>query len=111
MYGDNQEDQDLVRTFKDGKLKPDTFSEQRLQAFPPACSVLMVMLSRCVSPPRTFEKSLTRSANRFHNWVVEELAAINENGRFNKPKANLDEEKAKKAWAKYDNDLFQTGRL
>ncbi|PYH33482.1 peroxidase/cytochrome P450 family protein [Aspergillus neoniger CBS 115656] len=93
LYGDDQEDQNLVRTFKDGKLKPDTFSEQRLQAFPPACSVLMVMLSR------------------FHNCVVEELAAINENGRFNKPDPRLDEEKAKKAWEKYDNDLFQTGRL
>ncbi|PWY90211.1 peroxidase [Aspergillus heteromorphus CBS 117.55] len=93
LYGDNQEDQDLVRTFKDGKLKPDTFSEQRLQAFPPACSVMMVMLSR------------------FHNYAVEELAAINENGRFNKPRPGLSEEETKKAWVKYDNDLFQTGRL
>lgn len=42
---------------------------------------------------------------------MEELAAINENGRFNKPDPRLDEEKAKKAWEKYDNDLFQTGRL
>ncbi|PYH92083.1 peroxidase [Aspergillus ellipticus CBS 707.79] len=93
LYGDNQDDQNLVRTFKDGKLKPDTFSEQRLQAFPPACSVLMVMLSR------------------FHNYVVEELAAINENGRFNKPSSKLPEDKAEKAWEKYDSDLFQTGRL
>lgn len=42
---------------------------------------------------------------------MEELAAINENGRFNKPDPRLDEEKARKAWEKYDNDLFQTGRL
>jgi len=27
LYGSNQQDQDLIRTFKDGKLKPDTFSE------------------------------------------------------------------------------------
>ncbi len=32
---------------------------------------------------------------------------INENGRFTKPKADA----PKSAWAKYDNDLFQTGRL
>lgn len=49
--------------------------------------------------------------NRFHNHVVEQLALINENGRFNKPRDGLPEELAKKAWAKYDNDLFQTGRL
>ncbi|KAI9368890.1 heme peroxidase [Aspergillus egyptiacus] len=93
LYGDVQEEQDLVRTHKDGKLKPDAFSEPRLQAFPAACCVLLVML------------------NRFHNYVVEQLAAINENGRFTKPSPNLPEEQAKKAWAKYDEDLFQTGRL
>jgi len=45
--------------------------------------------------------------NRFHNYVVTQLAAINERGRFTKPKDNA----TKAAWAKYDNDLFQTGRL
>jgi linoleate 10R-lipoxygenase len=49
--------------------------------------------------------------NRFHNYVVEQLAVINENGRFNKPTDGLDPEHAKKAWVEYDNDLFQTGRL
>ncbi|KAL4945149.1 hypothetical protein BDV06DRAFT_47700 [Aspergillus oleicola] len=93
LYGDVKEEQDLVRTHKDGKLKPDAFSEPRLQAFPAACCVLLVML------------------NRFHNFVVEELAAINENGRFTKPSPNLPEEQAQKAWAKRDEDLFQTGRL
>jgi linoleate 10R-lipoxygenase len=42
---------------------------------------------------------------------VEQLAAINEDGRFTKPADNLSEEEANKAWAKYDEDLFQTGRL
>ena len=93
LYGDVKKEQDLVRTHKDGKLKPDSFSEPRLQAFPAACCVLLVML------------------NRFHNHVVEQLAAVNENGRFNKPAAHLSEEDAQKAWAKYDEDLFQTGRL
>jgi hypothetical protein len=32
---------------------------------------------------------------------------INENGRFTKPK----DDAPKTAWDKYDNDLFQTGRL
>lgn len=44
--------------------------------------------------------------NRFHNYVVEQLAAINEGERFTKP-----DESNTKAYEKYDNDLFQTGRL
>lgn len=84
----------MIRTFEGGKLKPDCFSEPRLQALPAACGIILVML------------------NRFHNYVVEQLAAINENGRFTKPQDDqLSAEEAKKAWAKYDNDLFQTGRL
>ncbi|PGH01900.1 prostaglandin-endoperoxide synthase 2 [Blastomyces parvus] len=93
LYGDNQDDQDQVRTFKDGKLKVDTFADARLIALPPACGVILVML------------------NRFHNYVVEQLALINENGRFTKPLNTLPPEQSAKAWAKYDNDLFQTGRL
>ena len=36
---------------------------------------------------------------------------INENGRFTKPREGLTRGIMDKAWAKYDNDLFQTGRL
>jgi hypothetical protein len=36
---------------------------------------------------------------------------INENGRFTKPSEGLTHEMQEKSWAKYDNDLFQTGRL
>lgn len=93
LYGDTQKDQDLMRTFKDGKIKPDCFSEERLLAFPPACGTILIML------------------NRWHNYVVEQLAMINEGGRFTKPRDHLQGEKKKKAWEKYDNDLFQTGRL
>lgn len=44
--------------------------------------------------------------NRFHNYVVEQLALINEGGQFTKP-----DESNTKAYERYDNDLFQTGRL
>lgn len=44
--------------------------------------------------------------NRFHNYVVTNLAAINEGGRFTKPDPSNT-----KAYTTYDNDLFQTGRL
>lgn len=93
LYGDTAEDQNAIRTFQDGKLKPDCFSEARLLGFPPGCGVLLILL------------------NRFHNYVVEQLAVINENGRFSKPRDNLPEEAKAKAWAKYDHDLFNTGRL
>ena len=75
-----------MRTFKDGKIKADCFSEKRLLGFPPGVGVILIMF------------------NRFHNYVVQQLALINEGGRFTKPKQG-------NSLVKYDNDLFQTGRL
>jgi hypothetical protein len=46
LYGDNQDDQDQIRTFKDGKIKPDCFSEQRMLGFPPGCGVILIMFNR-----------------------------------------------------------------
>ncbi|KAI1007303.1 Psi-producing oxygenase A [Podosphaera aphanis] len=89
LYGSNQEEQNTIRTFKDGKLKPDCFSEKRVLGFPPGVGVMLIMF------------------NRFHNYVVIQLAAINENNRFNRP-AETDSEDAHR---KFDNELFQTGRL
>ncbi|KAF2727140.1 hypothetical protein EJ04DRAFT_539107 [Polyplosphaeria fusca] len=99
LYGSNQDEQDLMRTKKDGKIKPDCFSEARLLFFPPGVGALLIMF------------------NRFHNYVVENLAKINEGNRFPDPGAAPDVKDAEvtkkyaaKA-AKYDEDLFQTGRL
>ncbi|KAJ8071100.1 hypothetical protein OCU04_001441 [Sclerotinia nivalis] len=89
LYGCNQEEQNAVRTFEDGKLKPDCFSSKRILGFPPGVGVFLIMF------------------NRFHNYVVGMLAQINDNGRFTKPKPEAEES----AFDKYDNDLFQTGRL
>ena len=80
LYGSVWEEQEKVRTFQDGKIKPDCFSEVRVLSFPPGVGVLLIMF------------------NRFHNYVVEQLALIDENGRFSKSKQK-------------DEDLFQTGRL
>lgn len=88
LYGNNQDEQNSVRTFKDGKLKADCFSSKRVLGFPPGVGVLLIMF------------------NRFHNYVVEQLARINEGGRFTKPDGSNS-----KAYERYDNDLFQTGRL
>ncbi|KAK2733367.1 hypothetical protein FQN57_002157 [Myotisia sp. PD_48] len=88
LYGNNQEEQNKVRAFKDGRLKLDCFSSRSINGLPPGVGVLLIMF------------------NRFHNYVVENLALINENGRFTKPN-NGDGA----AYAAYDNHLFQTGRL
>lgn len=88
LYGNNQDEQNAVRTFKDGKLKPDCFSAKRVLGFPPGVGVLLIMF------------------NRFHNYIASQLAQINEGGRFTKP-----DEADLKAYARWDNDLFQTARL
>lgn len=113
LYGSNQDDQNLVRTFQDGKLKPDCFSEDRLGAFPPGVAVLLLCF------------------NRFHNYAVGQLASINEAGKFSMPDRAAIEKltsarmpqateqniqaSVKSAYdaaiAKRDNDLFQIGRL
>ncbi|KAH7325577.1 heme peroxidase family protein [Stachybotrys elegans] len=92
LYGKNAEEQAKVRTFKNGLLKNDVFAENRLLTQPPGVGALMVAF------------------NRFHNYMVGELAAINEDGRFSiaeEPGHPDYEEKL----LKRDNDLFQTGRL
>jgi hypothetical protein len=101
LYGSNQKEQDLMRNKEQykGTLKPDCFSEARLLSFPPGVGALLIMF------------------NRFHNYTVDNLAAINENGRFTKPTepTNATDAKAAEAYkaklVKYDEDLFQTGRL
>lgn len=93
MYGSNQDMQDSIRTFKNGKLKPDVYADKRLNGMPPGVSVILIMF------------------NRFHNHAAENLAAINEGGRFTPPADHLEEEAKAAAWQKYDEDLFQTARL
>jgi linoleate 8R-lipoxygenase/9,12-octadecadienoate 8-hydroperoxide 8R-isomerase len=113
LYGSNQDQQNAVRTMSDGKLKPDCFSDIRILGFPPGVGVLLI------------------SFNRFHNYIVGEMANINEGGRFDMPnltsiKAMLSalhpnwtdkqlteagEKTYNAAILKRDNDLFQTAKL
>ncbi|KAK2923217.1 hem peroxidase, animal-type [Fusarium oxysporum f. sp. vasinfectum] len=94
LYGKNMEEQAKVRAFKDGRLKNDVFSEDRLLTQPPGVCALMIAF------------------NRFHNYVVGEVATINEDRRFSLAEGvthgHPDYDKAQ---LKRDNDLFQTGRL
>jgi hypothetical protein len=39
-------EQDAIRTFELGKIKPDCFSEKRLLGFPPGVGVFLIMFNR-----------------------------------------------------------------
>lgn len=95
LYGSNWKEQKRMRTLKDGKIHPDCFSETRLLTFPPGVGGLLIMF------------------NRYHNYVVEQLALINENGRFTEnPDPKLREAQRYGELVNVrDDDLFQTGRL
>ncbi|RMZ89577.1 hypothetical protein DV736_g3200, partial [Chaetothyriales sp. CBS 134916] len=90
LYGSSEEDQAKIRTFKDGLLKPDTFSNPRILGFPPGVAALVICF------------------NRFHNYVAIQLKAINQDGRFSVSSRIRDPAAAQK---KVDEDLFQTARL
>ena len=92
LYGGDWKHQKLMRTFKDGKIKPDCFSESRLLQFPPGAGALLIMF------------------NRYHNYVVDQLATIKEGGRFTETGAKVDRY-GESSLDKRDDDLFQTGRL
>ncbi|KAL4803481.1 heme peroxidase [Aspergillus unguis] len=94
LYGHNYEEQSQVRTFADGLLKPDTFAEKALLMQPPGVCALIIAF------------------NRFHNYVVTELARINEAGRFDLPVDGKQKTPDYvSALEKRDEALFQTGRL
>jgi hypothetical protein len=89
LYGSSEDDQKKIRTFKNGLLKPDTFSENRILGFPPGVAAIVICF------------------NRYHNYVAMQLKTINEGGRFNEPKDESDEA----GFRRLDEDLFQTARL
>jgi linoleate 8R-lipoxygenase/9,12-octadecadienoate 8-hydroperoxide 8R-isomerase len=90
LYGSSQDAQNQMRTFKNGKLKADCFSDKRILGFPPGVGLLLIMF------------------NRFHNWTVGQLALIDEAGRFSSIR---DKAPPAEKNARYDNALFQTARL
>lgn len=41
LYGNNQGEQNTMRTFEDGKIKPDCFSNKRVLGFPPGVGEIL----------------------------------------------------------------------
>ena len=93
LYGNTQEQQDSIRTFSGGKLKPDVFADKRLIGNPPGVIILLLMF------------------NRFHNHVATNLSDINEGNRFPEPLPGMSAEEAAEVLKKRDEELFQTARL
>lgn len=93
LYGSTWAEQKRMRTSKDGKIKPDCFSETRLLTFPPGVGAILIMF------------------NRHHNWVAEQLASINEGGRFTVDPRKVTVWRYGEKINKRDDDLFQTARL
>lgn len=113
LYGSSQVEQNLVRTFQNGTIHPDSYSDKRLELFPPGVAALMICF------------------NRFHNYVAQQLAMINEGERFAVPNKgsiatamretkddmtpeDMEVEVQREytaAMKKVDNDLFNTARL
>ncbi|CAG8720098.1 19086_t:CDS:2, partial [Dentiscutata erythropus] len=46
LYGNNQKQQNSVRTFKNGLLKPDTFADPRILLQPPGVGSMLILFSR-----------------------------------------------------------------
>ncbi|KAL8280766.1 hypothetical protein RQP46_006770 [Phenoliferia psychrophenolica] len=88
LYGNNQEEQNTVRTGKQGELWPDTWASSRLGLMPPHVVALLILFARN------------------HNFIAHKLFSINERGMF-KPLSALDAD----AIAAQDEELFQTARL
>ena len=87
LYGNNAVKQRAVRTGTGGKLRLDAFSEFSLLSCPPGVAALLCCF------------------HRFHNYAADQLAILDENGRFSSPNT--------KEGAIFDQDekLFQTARL
>ncbi|ORY87395.1 heme peroxidase, partial [Leucosporidium creatinivorum] len=93
IYGNNQDEQNKVRTGKLGLMHPDVVSSSRLFLMPAAVTTLAVVFTRN------------------HNLIAEKLLAINEGDRPDVVKYKEDTEKDPKGLVQQDEDLFQTARL
>lgn len=87
LYGNNQDEQDQVRTFTQGLIHPDTIASDRIMMMPPGVVACLLLFSR------------------HHNHIAQRLYDINEGGKY-KTWNSLNE--AQQKWQ--DNDIFQLSR-
>lgn len=87
LYGNNQEEQNRVRTFEQGRIYPDTIGSERIMMMPPGVIAVLLMFSR------------------HHNHIAQRLFDVNEAGQY-KPWESLGAEEKKTQ----DEDIFQLSR-
>lgn len=88
VYGNSGKEESQIRSFENGRLKPDTISEARLFMMPPAITTLLTLL------------------NRNHNFIAENIFKENEKGTY-KPWEELDNDAKKKQ----DEEIFHISKL
>lgn len=64
IYGNNQAEQDKIRTHVQGEIYPDVLSSNRLFLMSPGAVALGLVFSRN------------------HNWIAKKLVEVNQNGQF-----------------------------
>ncbi|CAO1633881.1 unnamed protein product [Sympodiomycopsis kandeliae] len=87
LYGNNQEEQNRVRTNVQGRIHPDTIASERIMMMPPGVIAVVLLFSR------------------HHNYLAERLFTINESQKY-KPWDQLDEAGQKRQ----DEEIFQFAR-
>jgi hypothetical protein len=73
LYGNTENEQKRVRTYKNGLIYPDSIASERIMMMPPGVVAVCLMFSRN------------------HNQITEGLFSVNEAGKY-KPWDTLDEE-------------------
>ena len=64
LYGNNDEEQERVRTYINGRMHPDSVASERIMMMPPGVVALLLIFSRN------------------HNQIAESLLAVNEEGKY-----------------------------
>lgn len=64
LYGNTENEQKRVRTYKNGYIYPDSIASERIMLMPPGVIALLIMFSRN------------------HNSIVESLLSVNEEGKY-----------------------------
>lgn len=75
IYGNNQAEQDKIRTHVQGEIFPDVLSSNRLFLMSPGAVALGLLFSRN------------------HNWIAKKLVEVNQNGQFKPWNSLNDKEK------------------
>lgn len=75
IYGNNQAEQDKIRTHVQGEIYPDVLSSNRLFLMSPGAVALGLVFSRN------------------HNWIAKKLVEVNQNGQFKPWNSLNDKEK------------------